>query len=93
MKTVEVTAAEILVFKRLQLISKLQPLARAIELFVRKYGKGFAEFEAEVVGGPERFELWDDYMEWKACEQQRVETQRELKELDDAGPVDVVVTK
>ena len=66
MKTIEVKKEEVINVLRLDLISEIQALKKAIELFEKKYGKSLKEFEKEVLEGKEDFEKWDDYMEWKA---------------------------
>jgi cytochrome c556 len=86
MKTVEVSKKEVLSFLRLELISEIQSLSKSIELFEKKYGKSFEDFEKEITTAKERVEEWDDYIEWKAYKQtykDRIEKLRELERAED----------
>ena len=50
-----------------ELLYEIHRVSECIGLFEIKYGKTFEEFEKEIKTSPEKFEVWDDYMEWKAC--------------------------
>ncbi len=52
--------------------------------YEKKYGKSLKEFEKEVLEGEENFEKWDDYMEWKACENTCKDRLSQLKDLKNA---------
>ena len=90
MKTIEVNKEEIINFLRLDLISEIQALKKSQELFERKYGKSFKEFEKDVLEGEEDFEKWDDYMEWKAYGNTYKDKVKHLKNLGNAKNIKVI---
>ena len=90
MKNIEVKKEEVINVLRLDLISEIQALKKAIKLFEKKYGKSLKEFEKEVLEGEEDFEKWDDYMEWKAYENTCKDRLSQLKDLKNAKNIKVI---
>ena len=52
-----------------------------ISLFKKKYGKNFEEFEKDAKSGKENFEIWDDYIEWKAYKKTLEKLKKDEKDL------------
>ncbi len=52
-----------------------------ISLFKKKYGKNFEEFEKDAKNGKENFEIWDDYIEWKAYKKTLGKLKKDEKDL------------
>jgi hypothetical protein len=50
----------------LELLSEKHHIADKILFFERKYQTEFETFEKRVTERDEDFQIWDDYMEWKA---------------------------
>ena len=72
-------------FYKAELFYKLHKAKECIKLFEAKYGKSFKEFERDVKTNPENFEVWDDYMEWKACIKEFETVNKLLKELENGN--------
>ncbi|MHB1662091.1 MAG: hypothetical protein ACYCSQ_10360 [bacterium] len=53
-----------------------------ISLLKKKYGKNFEEFEKDAKSGKEKFEIWDDYIEWKAYKKTLEKLKKDEKDLD-----------
>ncbi|WP_347489344.1 hypothetical protein ABDB91_19295 [Desulfoscipio sp. XC116] len=66
MGTLEISMDEFKEYKKLKLISEMAPIKERIKLFENKYDANFKNFEKKIKQHPEDFELWDDYIEWKA---------------------------
>lgn len=61
-----VSVDDIRTFEKLKLISEISPAKERIRSFENKYGCDFTAFEERISQLPEDFELWDDFIEWKA---------------------------
>lgn len=70
---------DISTFKKLKMISELSPLKDRIQSFEDKYGCNIAPFEERLRKLPEDFELWDDFIEWKAYEDSLKDLESKLK--------------
>ncbi|NCO84233.1 MAG: hypothetical protein COZ31_01575 [Nitrospirae bacterium CG_4_10_14_3_um_filter_44_29] len=90
MKAVEVSKEEVLDFLRLDIISEIRSVSFAIELFEKKYSKKFNEFEKDISGHEEKYEEWDDYVEWKAYQETYKDRVEKLKELDNAEDIKII---
>ena len=53
-----------------------------ISLFKKKYKENFKEFEKNAKSGKESFEIWDDYIEWKAYEKTLKKLKKDEKDLE-----------
>lgn len=74
-----VTMDYIMTFEKLNLISELSPLKDRIRSFEDKHGCNISAFEAILKQLPEDFELWDDFIEWKAYEDSLKDLESKLK--------------
>jgi len=90
LKAVEVSKEEVLDFLRLDIISEIRSVSFAIELFEKKYSKKFNEFEKDISGHEEKYEEWDDYVEWKAYQETYNDRVEKLKELDNAEDIKII---
>jgi len=90
LKAVEVSKEEVLDFLRLDIISEIRSVSFAIELFEKKYSKKFNEFEKDISGHEEKYEEWDDYVEWKAYQETYKDRVEKLKELDNAEDIKII---
>lgn len=90
MGTLEVSKGEIKDYEKLKVISQIAAIKGKIELFERKYGCTFEEFERDINSkDKEEFEAWDSYLEWKAYIRSLEEAKGMLKEIDDAQDIRV----
>jgi len=89
MDEVVVSRREILMYERLKVISEIAPIRERIKAFERKYGMTLEEFEEHLKKGEERFEEWDDYIEWKAYVEKLRELEKRLREIEHAQRVRV----
>ena len=81
---IEISKEDVLVYKKLEVISQIALVKAKIELFESKYSCKFEDFEKKIrTEGKENFEEWNDYIEWKAYRTLK-ELERKLKEIDNA---------
>jgi len=74
--------AKVINLYKAELMYEIHRASECIRLFEIKYGKTFEEFEKEIKILPEKFEVWDDYMEWKACVKSLATLKKMLRELE-----------
>ena len=84
-----VSSDEIKEYEKLKIISQLTPVREKIRFFENKYGCSFEEFERKLKEKEEKFEEWDDYIEWKAYIEGLRDLERKLKEIKDAKDIRV----
>ncbi len=82
-----VSGDEIKEYKKLKIISQLTLIKEKIRFFEKKYGCSFDEFERKIKEGKERFEEWDDYIEWKAYFESLKDLEKRLREISDAEDI------
>ena len=80
--TIAINRKKLLDIYRAELLYELHKASECVRLFEKKYGKSFKELEKEIKSKSENFEVWDDYMEWKACIKSAESLREELKELE-----------
>ena len=64
--SITVSRDEVMGFEKLKAISQIAPIKERIKFFESKYGRTLGEFKDRIKRGNEDFEMWDDYIEWKA---------------------------
>jgi hypothetical protein len=89
MMKLKVSKEEIIEYEKLKIISQIASTKSKIELFESKYGCNFEEFERRVKTGKEKFEEWDDYIEWKAYVESLRDLESRLKEIENAKDITV----
>jgi len=87
--SIVVSGDEIKEYEELKIISQLTPIREKIKFFGNKYGCSFEEFERKLKEKEEKFEEWDDYIEWKAYIESLRDLERKLKEIRDAKDIRV----
>lgn len=91
MKKIRVTKKDALAYYRLELLSDIQTLRKAMESFKNKYSLDFPDFEKKILKqNKEDFEAWDDYLEWKSFWQSYQEKLTEMKELENEQDIEVI---
>lgn len=60
-----------------------------IRLLELKYKKKFLEFEAWMKQTEEKFEVWDDYLQWKAYEHLVKDLIKEIADVDNATDIQI----
>ena len=91
MSNLEILIDEVKEYKKLKLISEMIPIKERIKLFENKYDSNFLKFEKKVKQQPENFNLWDDYIEWKAYQTKFEEIKEKIGEIKNAK--DITITK
>ena len=82
MKVLKIAKDEIKDYERLKIISRLAIVKGKIELFEKKYGFPFKEFNKKIKKKEnEDFNVWDDYIEWKAYIKTLEELKQRIKEI------------
>ena len=84
-----VSSDEIKEYEKLKIISQLTTIREKIRFFENKYGCSFEDFERRLKGKEEKFEEWDDYIEWKAYIESLRDLERKLKKIKDAKDIRV----
>ena len=77
-----VSVDDIRTFEKLKLISEISPVKERIRSFKNKYGCDIAAFEERISQLPEDFELWDDFIEWKAYTDSLQDLESKLKKIE-----------
>lgn len=84
----EIKQYERLKDERLKAISEMALVKEKLELLARKYHCTFLEFEKGTRGKEkEDFEVWDDYIEWKAYDKTLQELEAKLKKIESAQDI------
>ena len=64
---IEITKNRVAEWMLLSYMAELKLLSDKIDIYENKYGIAFPEFEKKVkIEKTENFEMWDDFIEWKA---------------------------
>lgn len=85
METLKVSREEIKHYEKLKVISQIALVKEKINSFERKYRFSFEEFQEKMRGErEENFEVWDDYIEWKAYANSLSELETKRKEIENA---------
>ncbi len=80
-----ISRKDIIEYEKLKIISKIAPIKEKIKFFEKKYKCSFEEFEKKILNkNKEKFEEWDDYIEWKAYVESLRELERKLREVENA---------
>ncbi|MBC8390811.1 MAG: hypothetical protein ISS13_04415 [Actinobacteria bacterium] len=90
MKILKIPKDEIKEYERLKIISQIAMVKGKIELFGKKYKCSFDNFAKEVKKREnEDFDIWDDYIEWKAYIKALDELKHKIKEIDNVEDITV----
>ncbi|MBC7333535.1 MAG: hypothetical protein H5T85_03600 [Actinobacteria bacterium] len=90
MKTLKIPKYEIKEYEKLKIISQIAMVKEKIELFEKKYGCSFDNYSETIKEEEtEKFEKWDDYIEWKAYVKSLEELKQRIKEIEDAKDITV----
>jgi hypothetical protein len=81
---------EIIEYKKLTVISEITLTKEKTTLFEKKYGCSIDEFRKRMEESNEKFEEWDDYIEWKANVELLKDLENKLIELDNAKNIRIV---
>jgi hypothetical protein len=80
---------EIKDYIKLKTLARLADIKEKIRIFQQKYNMDFPQFESFVLDNEEKFETWDDYIEWKAYIGFLADVKKELGEIDRAGHIKI----
>ena len=87
MSNLEISKKEIVEYKKLSIIAELTPLKEYVKLLEKKHECNFKDFEKKVKEAPEDFEMWDDYIEWKAYQEKINDLNKRLGSIEDAKDI------
>lgn len=73
---------DVIMYEKLDILSKMAPIREKIKFFEKKYGCNFKDFEERIKRGKEVFEEWDDFIEWKAYLRTFRNLRKRLEELE-----------
>jgi hypothetical protein len=85
-----ISQEEIKDYLKLKILSRLTSFKEKIRIFEKKHSMNFISFEQMVLNSEEKFDLWDDYIEWKANEGFVADLNKELGEIDRAGHIKII---
>jgi len=87
---IAISQDEIKDYLKLKTLSQLAIYKEKIRLFENKYASNFSQFEKKMISSKEEFEVWDDYIEWKAYEGLLLDLKKKLGDIDTAGHIKIV---
>jgi len=85
--SISVSKEEVIGFEKLKAISQIAPIKERIRFFESKYGCSLGEFKGRIKEEKEDFEMWDDYIEWKAYIESLKELESKMKDIEAAQDV------
>jgi len=80
---------EIKEYEKLKIISQIAPIKEKIKIFEKKYQCNFREFKNKIKENKEKYEEWDDYIEWKAYIAALKDLQRKEREIENAKSIKI----
>jgi hypothetical protein len=83
-----ISKEEIAAFKKLDIMYQMNLLKEQIEKLERKHGCSLDQFRSLVNDSDEEFGLWDDLIEWEACQASLNEMSSILENIN-AGNIEV----
>ncbi len=87
----KVTKEEIVNYEKLKIISEMASTKSRIRQFETKYKCAFETFEKNVnTGSEEKFEEWDEYIEWKGYFEALKDLELKLKEIEHVKNIRVI---
>jgi hypothetical protein len=70
-------------FHLFEILYEIHNVNEKISFFYNKYGVNFPEFEDLVKNADtENFEVWEDYMQWKASQKQLEQLQADKRDIE-----------
>lgn len=85
-----VSKDEIKRYLKVSILSEMTQVKEKIRLFEKKYDCSFSEFEKRIKDAEkENFEMWDDYIEWKAYMERFYELKKRLRAVENAESIEV----
>ena len=90
MVSIKISKDEIKEYEKLKIISRLTLLKEKIQIFEKKYSSTLEDFKKSLGEKEEKFEEWDDYIEWKACVEAYNDLQAKIAEIENAKDIKVV---
>ena len=85
-----VSKEEIIEYEKLKVISEITLTKEKTILFEKKYGCSIDAFRKRMEETEEKFEEWDDYIEWKANFELLKDLENKLIKLDNAKNIKIV---
>jgi hypothetical protein len=77
-----VSKEELLAFKKLDLLYQMNLLQEQSVRLERKYDCSLEEFRSLVADSDENYEMWDDLIEWEACNSALLEVRSMLERIN-----------
>lgn len=87
---IKISKKELIEYTKLKLLSEITLTKEKLNLFENKYGCTLEEFKTRIEESEEKFEEWDDYIEWKAYSERLQDLKNKLNELDNAKDIEIV---
>lgn len=87
---IKISKKELIEYTKLKLLSEITLTKEKLNLFEKKYNCTLEEFRTQIEESEERFEEWDDYIEWKAYSERLKDLKKKVNELDDAKNIKIV---
>lgn len=85
--SITVSRDEVIGFEKLKAISQIAPIRERIRFFESKYRCTLGEFKDKIKRGKEDFEMWDDYIEWKAYIENLNDLESKMRDIKDAKDI------
>ena len=81
---------EVLEYKKLTILSKITLTKEKLSLFEKKYECSLDDFRTKIENSKEKYDEWDDYIEWKAYSESLKDLKKKLNELENAKNIKVI---
>jgi ElaB/YqjD/DUF883 family membrane-anchored ribosome-binding protein len=87
----KVTKEEIVNYEKLKMISEIASIKSKLKQFEKKYKCSFENFKRKVnTSSEEKFEEWDDYIEWKGYFEALEDLESKLKEIENVKNIRLI---
>lgn len=85
--TISISKDEVRDVVKLKIMVELNNAKTRVDLLEAKYQKSFNDFEKWMKNSEENFEVWDDYLEWKAYQRLVKDLMQELSDVEHAQDI------
>ncbi|MHA1520956.1 MAG: hypothetical protein ACTSVZ_08390 [Promethearchaeota archaeon] len=86
---IEISKNEIIEYEKMKKISELTMIREKILLFEKKYGCFLSEFKEKLENQEEKYEEWDDFIEWTAYIKTEKNLMQKLEDIDNAQNINI----
>ncbi|MHA1673099.1 MAG: hypothetical protein ACTSYI_05675 [Promethearchaeota archaeon] len=86
---IEISKNEIIEYEKMKKISELTMIREKILLFEKKYGSKLSEFKEKIENQEEKYEEWDDFIEWTGYLKSEKNLKQKLEDIENAQNINI----